>query len=52
MPGLWFISALTLACFGTSVNNGSLELNKKPPFVHVIDEKAVIEHTYPTGRDH
>jgi hypothetical protein len=52
MLGLWFVSALTLACFGTSVNNGSLELNKNPPFVHVIEEKAVIEYTYPTGRDH
>lgn len=52
MIGLWFISVLGLACFGTGINNGSLELDKNPPFVHVIEEKAVIEYTYPTGDKH
>jgi hypothetical protein len=52
MFALWFMSALGIACLGTGLDNGSLELNKKPPFVHVIEEKAVIEYTYPTGAQH
>ena len=52
MLGLFFVSALFLGGFGHNVDIGTVELNKKPPFVHIDESKGVIEYTYPTGKSH